>query len=138
MLALRVRVIERLHTGRVCLTGDAGHLITLAGGKGLNLAIQDAVELGLGLRERYRHGSDRRLANYTASRLPGIWRTQEFSNWMLTLLHANFTEPGARGPAAPGGPSVFGYRLRRARLQELIDNPNLRRWFAHADAGVDY
>jgi 2-polyprenyl-6-methoxyphenol hydroxylase-like FAD-dependent oxidoreductase len=35
----------------------------------MNLAIQDAVELGLGLRERYHHASDRRLADYTARRV---------------------------------------------------------------------
>jgi p-hydroxybenzoate 3-monooxygenase len=141
ILDLRVRVVEPLHHGRLYLTGDAGHLITPAGGKGLNLAIQDALELGLGLRERYLNDSDRRLADYTATRLPAIWRTQEFSNWMLTLLHANFSQvsTGQPGPPdKPDKPDDFGYRLRRARLQQLIDDPNLSRWFAHAYAGVDY
>jgi FAD binding domain len=54
----------------VYLTGDAGHLITPAGGKGLNLAIQDAVELGLGLRERYCHGSDRPAMAECGGRCP--------------------------------------------------------------------
>ena len=138
ILDLRVRVVEPLQGGRVFLAGDAGHLITPAGGKGMNLAIQDAVELGLGLRERYHHASDRRLANYTASRLPSIWRTQEFSSWMLTLLHANFSRLSTSQPGPPNEPNDFGYRLRRARLQALIDDPNLSRWFAHAYAGVDY
>ena len=39
--------------GRVFLAGDAAHLITPAGGKGMNLAIQDAVELAHGLTERF-------------------------------------------------------------------------------------
>jgi p-hydroxybenzoate 3-monooxygenase len=138
ILDLRVRVVEPLHDGRVYLTGDAGHLITPAGGKGLNLAIQDALELGLGLRESYCHGADRRLANYTACRLPAIWRTQEFSNWMLTLLHANVSPVSAGGPGASDEPAGFGYRLRRARLQQLIEDPNLSRWFAYAYAGVDH
>jgi p-hydroxybenzoate 3-monooxygenase len=138
VLDLRVRVVEPMHQGRVYLTGDAAHLITPAGGKGMNLAIQDAHELGLAIRERYRDGSEQRLASYTATRLPAIWRTQEFSNWMLTLLHASVSlQPtGQRGK--PDESSDFAYRLRRARLQELIDNPNLSRWFAHAYAGVDH
>ena len=135
VLDLRVRVVAPLHDGRVFLTGDAGHLITPAGGKGMNLAIHDAVELGLGLQEKYRHGSDRRLGSYTASRLPAIWRTQQFSDWMLSLLHASVSQPG---PGEPEEPSDFGYQLRRARLQELIDDPNLSRWFAYSYAGVDY
>ena len=36
---------EPMQQGRVFLAGDAAHLITPAGGKGMNLAIQDAVEL---------------------------------------------------------------------------------------------
>ncbi|MBV8221067.1 MAG: FAD-dependent monooxygenase [Solirubrobacterales bacterium] len=133
VLDLRVRVVEPLHHGRVFLAGDAAHLITPAGGKGMNLAIQDAIELGLGLQEKYRDDSDRRLRSYTAARLPAIWRTQQFSNWMLSLLHASMSQPD---PGAPQGSSDFRYQLRRARLQELIDDPNLSRWFAHAYAGV--
>jgi p-hydroxybenzoate 3-monooxygenase len=135
VLDLRVRVVEPLHHRRVFLTGDAGHLITPAGGKGANLAIQDAVELGLGLQEKYRDDSDRRLGSYTARRLPAIWRTQQFSDWMLSLLHASASQPA---PGKPEEPSDFAYRLRRTRLQELIDDPNLSRWFAYAYAGVDY
>lgn len=138
ILDLRVRVVEPLHRGRAYLTGDAGHLITPAGGKGMNLAIQDAVELGLGLRERYQNGTDRRLAGYTASRLPEIWRTQEFSNWMLTLFQPRFSQVTPGQPPRANEPSDFDYRLRRARLQELMDDSNLSRWFAHAYAGVDY
>jgi len=134
VLDLRVRVVEPLHQGHVFLTGDAGHLITPAGGKGMNLAIQDAIELGLGLKEKYRHERDRRLRDYTATRLPAIWRTQQFSNWMLSLLHASVSQPA---PQEPEGSRDFRYQLRRARLQELIDDPNLSRWFAHAYAGVD-
>ena len=52
-LDLRVRVAQPMHDRRVYLTGDAAHLITPAGGKGMNLAIQDALELGYALQERY-------------------------------------------------------------------------------------
>ena len=39
----RVRVCEPMQHGRVFFAGDAAHLITPAGGKGMNIAIQDAV-----------------------------------------------------------------------------------------------
>ena len=126
VLDLRARVVEPMHDGRVYLTGDAAHLITPAGGKGMNLAIQDALELAAGLRERYDGDpAGTRLAGYSATRLPAIWRTQEFSNWMLSMLDAGLE------------PNEFGYRLRRARLEELIADQRLGRWFAHAYAGVD-
>ena len=141
LLDLRVRVVAPMHHGRVYLAEDAAHLITPAGGKGMNLAIQDALELGCALRERYAQpGHERRLTGYSATRLPAIWRTQEFSNWMLALLHTGAgRSPGdAQAQADPSDePNDFAYQLRRARLQELIDNPRLARWFAHAYAGVD-
>ena len=136
VLDLRVRVVEPMHDRRVHLTGDAAHLITPAGGKGMNLAIQDALELGAGLRERYDGDpGGTRLANYSATRLSVVWRTQEFSNWMLALLHANVGHSHAH--AADNARGGFAYRLRRARLQELIADPQLSRWFAHAYVGVD-
>jgi hypothetical protein len=36
-----------------------------------------------------------RLADYSSRRLPAIWRTQEFSNWMLTLLHVGMSRSDA-------------------------------------------
>ena len=105
----------------------------------MNLAILDALELGLALRERYvedRRG--KRLADYSNRRLPAIWRTQEFSTWMLTLLHASVGRSAISGSNPRSDePSEFAYRLRRARLQELMNNPELSRWFAYAYAGVD-
>ena len=44
----RVRVCDPMQYGCVFLTGDAAHLITPAGGKGVNMAVQDAVELASG------------------------------------------------------------------------------------------
>ena len=139
MLDLRVRVIEPMHHDRLYLAGDAAHLITPAAGKGMNLAIQDALELGLALRERYTEDpAGKRLDNYSNTRLAAIWRTQEFSNWMLTLFFATLDRSGSTDPDhGSTGSSDFAYRLRRARLQEVLDNAELRRWFAYAYAGVD-
>lgn len=125
----RVRVCDPMQYGRVFLAGDAAHLITPAGGKGMNMAIQDAVELAGGLAGRYGgHRDGRRLADYTRTRLPHIWRHQEFSNLMLSLFNA---------AAADGGGPDFSYGLRRARLDLILGDPQYSRWFASAYAGID-
>jgi p-hydroxybenzoate 3-monooxygenase len=94
----------------------------------MNIAIQDAVELASGLTERYgQPGDGRRLASYTRTRLPRVWRHQEFSNLMLSLFNAC---------TADGG-SGFSYGLRRARLDLIVSDSPYSRWFAHAYAGVD-
>ena len=129
----RVRVCEPMQQGCVFLAGDAAHLITPAGGKGMNIAIQDAVELAAGICDRYGKPNDgRRLARYSAKRLPFVWRYQEFSNLMLSLFNAGagIDDQGADGKS-------FSYGLRRARLDQVIDDPHFSRWFAHAYAGID-
>jgi len=104
-------------------------MITPAGGKGMNMAIQDAVELASGLSERYGGPDDgRRLAAYSQVRLPQVWLQQEFSNVMLSLFNA--------GAAGGDGGSGFSQGLRRARLDLILGDPQFSRWFAHAYAGV--
>jgi p-hydroxybenzoate 3-monooxygenase len=118
-----------MQDGRVFLAGDAAHLITPAGGKGMNMAIQDAAELAHGLADRYGPRRDGgRLAAYSQTRLPGVWRHQEFSNLMLGLFSA--------GPADEAA-SAFGYGLRRARLDQLLSDPQLSRWFARTYVGIE-
>jgi p-hydroxybenzoate 3-monooxygenase len=126
----RVRVCDPMQHGRVFLAGDAAHLITPAGGKGMNMAIQDAVELASGLAERYGgQNGGQRLGSYSRTRLPWVWRYQEFSNLMLSLFNA--------GAAGGDAGRDFSYGLRRARLDLIIRDPQFSRWFAHAYAGVD-
>lgn len=119
VLDLRVRVRSPMQSGRVFLVGDAAHLITPAGGKGMNLAIGDAVELAHGLIE----GGDR-LQRYSATRLPVIWRTQAFSDWFLRIISG-------------GDRDGFGDGLRSGWVSALQHDPALARWFAHTYAGVD-
>ena len=126
----RVRVCDPMQDGRFFLAGDAAHLITPAGGKGMNIAIQDAVELARGLAERYGDKHDgRRLDSYSRTRLPRIWRHQEFSNLMLSLFNA--------GGVAGDGSRDFSYGLRRARLDLIVSDPRFSRWFARAYVGID-
>ncbi|HEU4582553.1 MAG TPA: FAD-dependent monooxygenase [Polyangiaceae bacterium] len=133
LLDLRVRVREPMQHGALYLAGDAAHLITPAGGKGMNLAIQDALELSEGLIERFRDGRPQRLGSYTNTRLPQVWRTQEFSSWMLSLHCGGALELSRESPSGSG----FGRRLHHAQIERLFGDPPFARWFAHQYAGVD-
>ena len=113
-LDLRVRVREPMQKGRVFLAGDAAHMVTPAGGKGMNMAILDAIELASGLCERYgKSGNEDRLVRYTSVRMPEVWRYEEFSNWMLGLLHARHALRGDDSVAA----EEFAFGLRRGRTR---------------------
>ena len=130
VLDLRTRVTTPMQHGRVFLVGDAAHLITPAGGKGMNLAIFDAVELAHGLVERFGpQGDPTRSERYSATRLRAIWRTQAFSDWFLRIM----TAPPGAGDERDG----FGLGLREGWVSSLQRDPLLRRWFAHSYAGVD-
>jgi p-hydroxybenzoate 3-monooxygenase len=97
-LDLRVRVREPMQLGRIFLAGDAAHMVTPAGAKGMNMAIQDAIELAASLCERYGDAATgHRLEGYTASRLPDVWRYQEFSNGCSA-----FFTPGLASRQFPG------------------------------------
>ena len=135
LLDMRVRVVEPMQQDRLFLAGDAAHLITPAGGKGMNLAIQDAVELAHGLIERFGpDGDGQRLSVYSRTRLPHIWRTQAFSNWHLRLILTSLQDGQEPAAAMPGG---FGNGLRQGWITALQNDPLFARWFAHAYAGVD-
>ena len=135
LLDLRVRVIEPMQQGPLFLAGDAAHLITPAGGKGMNLAIQDGVELSHGLISRFGPRRDgARLAAYSRTRLPAIWRTEAFSNWFLHVLLTSLRDGQEPSAAVPGG---FSAGLRHGWIAALQNDPLFARWFAHAYAGVD-
>lgn len=135
LLDMRVRVTEPMQQDRLFLAGDAAHLITPAGGKGMNLAIQDAVELAHGVIGRFGSGhEDLRLSAYSQTRLPRIWRTHAFSSWMLHLILTSLRDGREPPDAVAGG---FAYGLRQGWIAALQDDPFLARWFAHAYVGVD-
>jgi len=96
----------------------------------MNLALGDAVELAHGLIEQYGpQGDGTRAAHYSDTRLPVIWRTEAFSDWFLRVI----TAPPGAGDDRDG----FGLGLREGWVSTLQHDPLLRRWFAHAYAGVD-
>jgi p-hydroxybenzoate 3-monooxygenase len=127
LLEMRSYVGEPMQYERLFLVGDAAHIITPAGGKGMNLAIQDAEELAQGLRAFYASWDESRLGRYSAMRLPRVWQAMEFSNWMIEVMHATSTD---RPHAA------YTLRLQEARLEHLARKGSFAADFAEAYVGL--
>jgi p-hydroxybenzoate 3-monooxygenase len=85
--AMRSFVAEPMQFGRLYLAGDAAHIVPPTGAKGMNLAAFDVTVLTEALAGWY-SGADRQLlGQYSADCLRRVWRAQQFSWWMTTLLH---------------------------------------------------
>lgn len=109
-LTMRSAVTVPMQFGMMFLAGDAAHVLTPSGAKGMNLAIADAAILGEGLIAHFSDGDEALLRGYTAARLPDVWRAQEFSDWLLQLIH---------GPVPGSEDEAYQGQLRRARLEQL-------------------
>ena len=126
--AARSAITQPLQCGPLYLAGDAAHIVTPAGDKGMNLAVQDAAELVEGVTHFLHHGDRDRLDAYSTTWLPKIWNTVEFSHQMLQLLLA-------RDPRTPRG--EFHEGLRSAQLTRLMDDDVFTRAFARTYVGLD-
>ncbi|MFF7329792.1 4-hydroxybenzoate 3-monooxygenase [Streptomyces sp. NPDC008150] len=123
-------VLEPLRHGSLFLAGDAAALISPSAAKGANLAVLEASILAPALAADLVHGDSGRLDAYSARCLEHIWRAQEFSHWMIGLLHG---PPGASGPE---GESLFQTALRRSRINSLRTSRSRQDWFAEHYVGV--
>ncbi|MFE5797468.1 4-hydroxybenzoate 3-monooxygenase [Streptomyces sp. NPDC056503] len=120
-------VLEPLRHGALFLVGDAASLISPSAAKGANLAVLEAELLALALVDALAHDDSAGLDRYSERCLEHIWRAQEFSHWMIRLLHDT---PG------PGRDSLFQERLRYARITALRDSASQRNWFAEHYTGI--
>jgi p-hydroxybenzoate 3-monooxygenase len=91
---MRSFVAEPMQYGNLFLAGDAAHIVPPTGAKGLNLAVHDVRALADALSRRYSSGDDSGLRAYTSTCLRRVWRVQQFSWWMTSMLHL---APGADG-----------------------------------------
>ena len=85
---LRSFVAEPLRHGALFLAGDAAHIVPPTGAKGLNLAMSDVRCLWEAFAAFYREGTRAGIDGYSARVLARIWKTERFSWWMTSLLHA--------------------------------------------------
>ncbi|MCP3805160.1 4-hydroxybenzoate 3-monooxygenase [Allokutzneria sp. A3M-2-11 16] len=118
---MRGHVTEPMAYGRLYLLGDAAHVITPVGAKGMNLALHDAEVLAGALVQHYQ-GDDSGLAGYSETCLRRVWRCQEFSQWMTTAIH--------------GTGDTFGDRTARIRLENLFSSATSAAWFAENYVGL--
>ncbi|MFD3872748.1 4-hydroxybenzoate 3-monooxygenase [Streptomyces sp. NPDC058623] len=121
-------VLEPLRYGSLFLVGDAAALISPAAAKGANLAVLEAEILARALTDDLVHGDPEPLGQYSDRCLAHIWRAQEFSHWMIGLLH------GVSGARRTDGP--FQERLRSSRIASLRDSRSTQDWFADHYVGV--
>ncbi|MFF4197143.1 rifampin monooxygenase [Nonomuraea sp. NPDC001831] len=105
------RLAERYRAGRVLLAGDAAHIHPPIGGQGLNLGVQDAVNLGWKLAAQIRGWApDPLLDTYQAERRPVAADVLDNTRAQTELLSA--------GP---------GPRAVRRLLTELMDFDEVNR-----------
>ncbi len=129
ILAMRSYVIEPMRYGRLFLVGDAAHIITPCGGKGMNLAIQDAGVLAETLATYYRDPQNLGcLDRYSEIRLPFIWRAQEFSLSMLHMLH----KPEGHDECN----IAFMQKISESKLTQLMTSPTFARDFSRNYVGI--
>ncbi|GAA3040233.1 FAD-dependent monooxygenase [Actinokineospora globicatena] len=112
------RVADRYRDGRLFLVGDAAHVFA-AGGTGLNLGMQDAINLGWKLAAAIRGGADV-LDTYEAERRPIADRTITYSQTQAALLSPGDDITGLR--------QLFG---------ELLTQPGVVQVLADLVAGAD-
>jgi p-hydroxybenzoate 3-monooxygenase len=123
---MRGFVTEPMQYGRLYLAGDAAHIVPATGAKGLNLAVSDVRALSEALIEFYRSGSATGLDGYSARCLKRVWRVQEFSWYMSSLLHKLPND------------DEFGRRLQRAELEWLVTDESAARSLAENYVGTPF
>jgi p-hydroxybenzoate 3-monooxygenase len=94
VLPFRSYVCEPLRYGNLFLAGDAGHTVPPTGAKGLNLALADVKVLFEAIESFYATGSADLLDGYSDKALERVWKAQNFSYWMTTMLHTTAEQSG--------------------------------------------
>lgn len=106
------------------MAGDAAHTVPPTGAKGLNLALAD-VKVLAELLPRWLRGSesDAVLDEYAERALRRVWKAQNFSYWMTTMLY--------RLPEA----SAFDNRRQIGELDSVTSSVAGRTYLAEAYTG---
>ncbi|ASN53315.1 4-hydroxybenzoate 3-monooxygenase [Sinomonas sp. R1AF57] len=125
VLPFRSFVAEPMRYGNLFLAGDAAHTVPPTGAKGLNLALHDVRLLFEGLDSFFKSGSSAILDAYSERALDRVWKAQNFSYWMTTLLH---TVPQEENHAF--------FRARQlGELRSLLDSEHGRAYIAECYTG---
>jgi p-hydroxybenzoate 3-monooxygenase len=121
---MRSFVAAPMRRGRLFLAGDAAHIVPPTGAKGLNLAVNDVRVLADALVAFFGpERSETGLDAYSDTCLQRVWRVQDFSTSMTTLLHR------LDGDAFDAG-------LQRARLRYVTTSEAAARSLAENYVGL--
>ena len=123
---MRSFVVEPMQYGRLFLAGDAAHIVPATGAKGLNLAVADVRVLARALATWYRTGSADLLDAYSSRCLGRVWRVQDFSAWMSSMLHRYPGDDGMQG------------KLQLARLEWVTSMESAARSLAENYVGLPF
>ncbi len=123
VLRFRSFVASHLRRGRLALVGDAAHTVPPTGAKGLNLAAADVVILARALEALLLRGDGSEVDRYPEVALRRIWKAQQFSWWMTSMLH---TVPGA---------SEFDRLRQLGELYSVVESEAGMRFLAEAYTG---
>ena len=120
---MRSFVAAPMHRGRLFLAGDSAHIVPPTGAKGLNLAVADVAVLAESLTELLSGGSDRALAAYSQRCLERVWRAEQFSYWMTSMLHRLSDDP-------------FDEQMQLSQLRYLVSSEAAARSLAENYVGL--
>ena len=122
----RELVADSFGQGRVFIAGDAAHLTSPTGGFGMNMGIQDAVDLGWKLEAMLKGwGGPRLLSSYEIERRPVSIRNVREASGNLSRMLSPRTEKPAPEAFEPG---PAGDRAR-AEFGKLFAERMRREWF---------
>jgi len=121
---LRSFVAEPMRFGRLCLAGDAAHIVPPTGAKGLNLAMSDVRVLTHALIDHYGSGTTTELDHYSEHCLRRVWDVVRFSWWFTTLTH-RFPDTDA-----------FSRKIHEAELRHLVSSRDAATAFARSYVGM--
>jgi p-hydroxybenzoate 3-monooxygenase len=122
---MRSFVCEPMQYGRLFLAGDAAHIVPPTGAKGLNLAMHDVYVLCDALVALLEYGASASVDSYSERCLRRVWRAQDFSNYMTTLLHRFDTGP-------------FDEKVQLGRLEYVRRSEAAAKSLAENYAGLPY
>ncbi|MGH3248567.1 MAG: FAD-dependent monooxygenase, partial [Trebonia sp.] len=113
VIRLRSQVFEPMSYGRLYLLGDAAHVISPMGAKGMNLALYDAETFASAARDYVQAGDESGLRAYSGTCLARTWRYQEYADWWS---HMFFSRCGEHAAADP-----YAARVAKARLARFTE-----------------
>jgi len=123
VLKFRSFVHAPMRHGNLFLAGDAAHTVPPTGAKGLNLALHDVKVLFEGFDSFYSTGSAALLDAYSDRALDRVWKAQQFSYWMTSMLHT------------PAGADDFSRARQLGELQSVVSSRHGSAYLAEAYTG---